>query len=181
MDTMEDFFSFPQSIRDYDGFSALSEYERREFAILMRFFSDLGQDLRSGARREGASGFLDFIDNLELDLAVRIGGPAHSGSEFSAWLIHGSWRIDAGRDISSLLDHAIITMMNNAEPSAQESVEDLEAWFRKVGNALLNAAVGISSAKTFSSAIAHLIAVDSLILKIFLCCCKCRINRHVYA
>lgn len=174
-------FPFPSCLREYDGFVDLSADERREFEKLLQFFSDLGTELHSDERKDDAEGFFDFIDNLELDLAVRIGSHAHSRSSFSSWLIHSSWAFDVEGEMVSSLDEDLIELIDSQGPRIKESIPNLEAWFRAVGAGLVKATAGISGAKTLSDAIAHQIAVDSLVMKLLVCCYKCRLNPVVVA
>lgn len=171
----------PSCILEFSGFVDLTEYEKSVFVGRLNYFLDLGKELHEEDRVKSAENFSDFLENLELDLAARQSLTGQCNNTVSSWIIHNSWMSDAIQtDKAFYLDNFAKTLLNKSEPSVNESLEGLTTWFRNSGKDLLRLLEIFSEAKNLLQGLSIYISIDTLVLRILLCCYKTRLNPCIY-
>jgi hypothetical protein len=120
------------------------------------------------------------IESIELDLWIRCGAPdASNNHEASSWLINTSW---AGyiKDFSPK-SHVVSSILEVLlDKQDVTSLSKLVTYSKSIAEAMHDITVHLAETSSWCSFLAHLIALNSLILKILCAINELRINRYKY-
>lgn len=84
----------------------------------------------------------------------------------SAWLIHSSWTFEASQPLRHQLSSEVIVAIDSAIPKVDALPSDYKKWLQDQGKALKNWLDRFYSGTTYSLAIAHIIAADTILANI---------------
>lgn len=167
----------PAVIRDSLEFESLSDAEADAFKVRLNRAVDLATTLASGVRLSNADGFLDFVEDLQLDLASAQEIPGESGVILSRWILHYSWSFESSpRLMHDSLPFGLLKSLDFQEPSIEAPVEQYLSWFKEAGLNLLSALASFSGARTFHDALGSYIVADVILARLLLACFKLRLH-----
>lgn len=167
--------NLPAAFMVCDDFNTLTQKQIFNIVARFRYIDEIIENIHEWLDSEKTE-FNHFIDDLELDLSVNQNLPGNEGME-SSYLIHSSWSFDMPpSSLRSELSEAIIKSINEVTPGTMCSLDDFKSWIKNQSLSLSNAVTGFYSAKSSSSAIAHYIAIDIILINLLSSAYKMRLN-----
>lgn len=175
--TTQDLVRVPLPLSESDDWLSSSEQEQLSLIRRLYNFKVIGQSLSSGSRFEESSDLIDFLEDLELDIAAQQElETAHRGG-LSRWLIHNSWSFDTSpAEMIRSLPVDIRELIDMREPPYDATVDVCLEWFKHIGDKIVYVIDEFGNAKSFALVIAMHIVVDILAARTLLVCYKLRLN-----
>ncbi len=167
----------PVALRQSEDFKALTEREVDGLRSRLRFIEDSLDEMElwlSGAETHGGD-LRNLLDDIELDLSISQSVP-EQGRGVSNWLIHTSWTFECGTScLSAELGHDLRRGLDGNPPGIGSGDEQLELWLRDECSLLREALEGFYAATSARGAVAHLIAINTLVSTLLLGFCRARL------
>lgn len=109
--------------------------------------------------------FRNFLNDLELDVSVN--HHFSSGDDITPWIVHTSWTFDlTARELRSELSKTSLSALQEAIPLLNASRAQFSTWLNTQGVGLREAMDSFYCARSFSNAVANLIAMDIILARI---------------
>ena len=170
----------PLAIESSEEFRSLDESQRLSLLRRLDNARALGVSLASGKRFQESDDFLDFVEDLELDVSLvqELDGAPQGG--LTRWQIHYSWTFETSPSkMFGSLDAETVKAIDFHEPSLDAEIEDYKIWFKEVGEWTVGLIDKFSGADGFDSAMALLVALDVMLGRLLIACYKLRINEKI--
>jgi hypothetical protein len=161
---METERDLPLALQQSDDFKDLTTAEAKGFQTRLRFIEECLQEMElwlSGAETGGRS-LRDLINDVELDLSVCQSVPA-KGQGVSSWLVHTSWTFETSNPLNQELSLDLRKGIDQDSPHVGSDEEALRQWLEEECATLRAALDGFYAASTASRAVAHLVAMNSIV------------------
>ncbi len=170
----------PKALRSLDVVDNLTNEGIREFCGKLQYVQQLGRQAVEFFEKDSNESTLvaEFIDSFELDLYanISIGGRR----EITPWIVHSSWTFETKQDeLFKELTRDVIVSIKYPCPEITGSLEETIVFMGTISRALLIALENVFSTNSLQQAIANLIAVDLLLLKMLTHVVSCRFNPNL--
>jgi hypothetical protein len=166
----------PAALSSLVEFKSLNDEQRLDFIARLKYIEETTKKIDewvSGAETDLRA----FLDRVELDLYLNQGAPRPDDSPISSWLVHTSWTFDtAGQKMYRTLPTVVAHELDRPQPGLGAEVGAWNVWLAKQNAALRMAVSGFYDATDISGVIAHLIAVDVLLVNILAGVSKLRLH-----
>jgi len=166
----------PVGLLQVQEFKALTEQETCGFQSRLQLVEECVQEMElwlSGAET-GKRSLWDLLNDVELDLSVSQGVP-QQGRGVSNWLIHTSWTFEFTASLARELGPDLRRGVDRDPPHVGSEEGVLAQWLRGECASLRAALDGFYTATSPSSAVAHLIAMNSIVSALLFGFCRARL------
>ncbi|MES2353497.1 MAG: hypothetical protein V4568_03670 [Pseudomonadota bacterium] len=157
-------------------FKELTQKQVFNLEARFRYVGEIVENVESWLLNDG-NDFKGFLDSLELDLSVNQNLPDESEDRETSHLIHSSWTFDTTvAQLRHALSPSIIAWLDQNLPRVDCSLTEFNAWLAIQCKALREVVTEFYGAQSFSSTIAHYIAMDILLANMLAGVYKARLN-----
>lgn len=113
---------------------------------------------------------LDFLDNLELDMAiVQAQCNSENDTAITSWLIHSTWLAELPKsELIKGLPPSVLDPICLPQPTLNIDLKNYRSWLAAKNRGLRNAIEMLFSAIDLKDALANLLAIDVLLTDILL-------------
>ena len=172
---------FNLELKDDYSFADVSTEQLRLLAIRLESIQEICSRIEKLNTSEFSKHAIQSdIESIELDLWIRCGAPdASNNHEASSWLINTSW---AGYMIDfSPKSHVASSVLEVLlEKQDVASLSKLVPYAKSIAEAMHDITVHLAETSSWPSFLAHLIVLNSLILKLLYAINELRIYRYKY-
>lgn len=177
---MTDDTLIPSCLRSAEEYRNLPSEEKRSLGLRLIALRELGEELRSRARFEESQDIADFLEDLELDLSIRLDLHTSRQGGISVWQIHYSWTFPTSpTKMREALSNEVLSVIDSPALVSDAEIEEVVSWFEQAGNYLVNFIDHFQNAKSIHKALAFHLAIDTLVAKLLLSCHKLRFNPSI--
>ena len=167
----------PSSFSASDEWHSLGDEQRLSLLRRLDNAKALGESLYTGKRLAESSDFADFLEDLELDVALLQELDSARQGGLSRWQIHNSWSFETSpSEMHQSLPPALESLADAYEPQRGDPINAYIDWLKASGRNLVLVVNEFSAAKSYPAALAIHVLLDVLLTRILLACYKLRLN-----
>lgn len=171
--------SLPNVLAICDEYQSLTAAQAQAFIARLMYVAEISQRIETWCAGELSTS--EFLDDLELDVAINLSVSNEPTSHPSTWLVRSSWTFQtSATEMYGALPKSIVGDMNALEPSVECSRREFATWVGRQGEALKVLLVVFSESKSLPEALGSYIALDVFLGKLLVGLCKARLNPNIY-
>jgi len=168
----------PTALAESDEFRELTPEERKLFEARFEYVSSIVDHVAAWLSGSG-EGFKEFMDTLEVDLAVsqNLPNPSNADQRQTSYLIHSSWTFDTTvAGMQRAITPRLAKVIDSPTPPLNCSMAEFRTWLKESSEALKLSLESFSKARSLSEAMAAYISMDILLALLLVVCYKARLN-----
>ena len=170
----------PRVFGESEEFQSLEAAQRDALVARLGRVASIAESLILEQSFSSHDALLDFVQDLELDVAIAEELEDANRGGLSRWLMHHSWSFDTSpAKMRSSLSKEVLAILDATEPTSDLGIDVFSQWFRNVGSELLVVLREFAAAMTYDAALALHIVVDILLIRILSSCYKLRLSPFV--
>jgi len=168
--------SFSKGVLESPVLRKLSNEQRQALLARLNYIIELSDKLKYSHTSPRVR---HLIDDIELDAWVNLGAPEDGiEREISSWLIDTSWSSECENFApSSLLDHQLLQRLGSSPDASTPAA--LNEWLSKQARHLRVAAQGAIDAADICTLVAHIMAMNVLLLDLLSSIGRARIHSQL--
>lgn len=167
----------PLALTNEEEYKDLTDEEKRALELRLMGLRDIGLELRDGNRCAVSHEIVNYLEDIELDLSVRLDLYTMNNGGESIWQIHNSWTLlTTPAEMRNALPKSFLRIVDSPAIDSTVEIESILKWFEAAGGDLVVLIDHLQNAKSIPEALASHIAIDAVVVKMLLSCYKLRLS-----